>query len=461
VKSHRKIKRFDLARITQIDQIDDYSEKVFRAAKLYCELGWYVIPLEPGQKALAYKGVHYTMASRNLKTITGWFDPGTGKYPGHNIGIATGRANGIFALDVDCKEGEPNGFESLEELLRTDGVAMPSCPTQESPTGGKHFLFQWQENAASSTGKLGPSLDTRGGEADACKAHIVAWPSIIRNKHYKWLEGGQIPPIPSFITKRLGVAWTNKMQQGEGRGLEMAEDPDFEQQVPQSQIRRMLASIDPNTLSYDEWLRVGMAVHSQHPGEDGLDLWNTWSESGERYKAGECGKRWEGLPDMGKVRIATLFYFARKAGHTPEPQDVNPNSLALVTERMNEKNAVVMLGGKIRVLHELEGEMSLMDNRFHLLSVFDFKILYSNDTVLVGTERPKAMSVADIWLADVNRRQYTKGVGLFPQGEPQGYYNTWQGFQTSPEAGDCTLWLDHLENVLCHGNDQYYEYLLD
>jgi hypothetical protein len=423
VKPAPKITELSLTRTREIDNIRSFADRIWNAARMYCELGWYVVPLERGSKKLAFDGAHYSMASRNVETIDSWFNPEGGKYAGHNLGLATGRSNGLFALDIDKKDNV-DGFESLDEILLEDGAELPDCPVQSSPSGGKHYIFRWQENAVSSTGKLGPGLD------------------------------------PSFILSRLGVSWSHR--KGEYvRGLEGATDPDFEEIVPISQVVRMLRAIDPDELEYEEWLRVGMAIYSQHPDEHGLEAWDQWSATGRRYKQGECHKRWQGLPNTGNVRIASLFYFARQSGWEPQPKDVTSNPLAIVTERMNEKNAVVMLGGKIRVLHELDGEMSLMDQAYHLMTPYDFKVLYQNDKVLVGTDKPKAISVADLWLADPKRRQYTKGVGLFPGGAPSGYYNAWRGFHTVPREGSCEKWLFHLREVLCRGHDDYYEFLLD
>jgi hypothetical protein len=73
--------------------------------------------------------------------------------------IATGKASGVVALDVDIRPGV-HGPDSLEAL----GVAFhPTTPTAHSPSGGYHILFRWPGyEVRSSTSKLGPCLDVRG-----------------------------------------------------------------------------------------------------------------------------------------------------------------------------------------------------------------------------------------------------------------------------------------------------------
>ena len=45
----------------------------------------------------------------------------------------------------------------------------------------------------------------------------------------------------------------------------------------------------PADCSYDEWLKVGMAL--KHEGAD-CSVWDSWSSRGYKYKVGECAKKW-------------------------------------------------------------------------------------------------------------------------------------------------------------------------
>lgn len=81
-------------------------------------------------------------------------------------------------------------------------------------------------------------------------------------------------------------------------------------------LEQALEYIDPSTLSYQEWLEVGMALH-----ESGLPcgLWDSWSRRDPgRYHEGECYRKWEGfgLGD-GRVSSGTVAKMARDRGWAP------------------------------------------------------------------------------------------------------------------------------------------------
>lgn len=451
---------FDMADVLALDGNYDRNWQIYKSALIYIDAGYYVLPLVKGGKAIPPKkyGISYGNAARTKKTIDKWFDPDTGRFRGWNIGIATGKEGGVFVMDVDT-HGKENGYETLDHILKTEGD-LPAGPVQNTPNGGRHFLFHWQDNATSSTGKIGPAIDTRGGSVESCKGHIVAFPSIVDGKRYEWVAGGPLPEIPKWIMEKMGVPW-RATQRGTGRGNELVEDADQEEIIPLEQVRRLLTSINPDEVEYDEWLRIGMAIKSQHPGPEGLAEWDDWASHGTRYEPNECIKRWDAFDDLGATRMATLFFYANERGHIPEPTDKKPNKLGLVVERMNNHHAVVVIGNKIRILKEIDGEIEEMATPYNLLGRQDFRTLFENDTVCTDPQKGKFVSVADIWLSDPNRRTYPKGVGMFPDGEPEGYYNTWRGFAVKSAPGDCSLFKAHIANVICGGQEELYNYVLD
>ena len=74
-------------------------------------------------------------------------------------------------------------------------------------------------------------------------------------------------------------------------------------------VRRMLDFINPSTLTYDDWLAVGMAL--KNIGMDCND-WENWSRSDDRFKDGECERKWQTFHENGGLTIATLHDFASK-----------------------------------------------------------------------------------------------------------------------------------------------------
>ncbi|MBO4779713.1 MAG: PriCT-2 domain-containing protein [Selenomonadaceae bacterium] len=76
-------------------------------------------------------------------------------------------------------------------------------------------------------------------------------------------------------------------------------------------VRRMLDFIPPSSLTYDDWLAVGMAL--KNSGCDCSD-WENWSRADERFKDGECESKWNGFNREG-YDIGTLFMFAHQSGY--------------------------------------------------------------------------------------------------------------------------------------------------
>ena len=102
----------------------------------------------------------------------------------------------------------------------------------------------------------------------------------------------------------------------------------------------MLATINPNDLTYYQWLSIGMAIHSQH--QDALPVWDEWSRRGDRYKPDECTKRWKGFNAAGRegrVTMGTLFFHAKHNGWEPAKDDKFCDPVSLSVARLNETYA--------------------------------------------------------------------------------------------------------------------------
>ena len=83
-----------------------------------------------------------------------------------------------------------------------------------------------------------------------------------------------------------------------------------------------LESISPDC-SYDDWVRIGMALHEWEPSA-GLFIWDSWSARGDKYVAGEPEDKWESFTSGGGVTLGTLFEMAKRAGWEPPGHDHPP-----------------------------------------------------------------------------------------------------------------------------------------
>lgn len=438
-----------LSEIRKIDAIEDKNERMLQGALYYASRGIKVVPLRPDSKILppTNYGISYPHATCKEKTIEKWFGPG-GKFQGWNVGIACGGGN-VFVVDVDVKDPNKNGKETLEKIL--DGEKL-IAPKQKTPSGGEHYVFQSYNEGYGTTDKIGPGIDTRGGPDEVAKGHIAAWPSEIEGERYEWVEGGDFPDAPDFAVSALGQRWDS------GRGNENVEDDHIERQWSILQIQDMLIKISPDELSYDEWLMVGQAVHSQHPNQEGLALWQIWSEGGERYENGECSGRWGGFRPDGSVRMGSLIYFAKQHGWEPDPSNLGKGDFSDLVEELNAHSGFVVIQGKVKVAHSDEYGVHIMDRS-------DYHALFANKHVMVSSGRGvKKALVSKIWESDENRRECRQGIGFFPNEDLwyKGYVNLWQGWGVdASEDGSCELWKTHIRDVICKGNEDHFNYVMD
>jgi hypothetical protein len=139
---------------------------------------------------------------------------------------------------------------------------------------------------------------------------------------------------------------------------------------------------------------------------------------------------------------------------------------------MNEKHAVLPIGGKTRVATwgedpEFPGHQTII--RF--ATFFDFRALHDKyrHTILVEGHA-KEVPLGSWWIGHPHRRQYDNGLRFMPQRDDDvvnGTLNLWRGFAVAarkPEgksgASGCKLFLDHGLKIICNGSEEHYDYLI-
>ena len=139
------------------------------AALIYAERGWAVFPLRGKVPWIAKKdrgrGCHD--ATKDAAQIRAWWRD----MPSANVGIATGKVSGIFALDIDP---DKNGLVTLRELTARNGP-LPLTTTVKTGRGGWHGYFTMPADIPITigTGQIGPGMDHRGDGG-----YVVAPPSV-------------------------------------------------------------------------------------------------------------------------------------------------------------------------------------------------------------------------------------------------------------------------------------------
>ena len=166
------------------------------AALAYAGRGWRVIPIIAGTKRPAYDAWQRVATTDPAKIREWWTDR-----PTLGVGIVTGRASGIWALDVDVSHGK-QGDETLADLEAEHG-GLPATPEQINGSGGRHIIFRYPEGVAITNGmaaRLGPGLDVRGEGGQ-----IVAAPTM-HPETGRRTPGRSLPPPGHAGGRRPGVA---------------------------------------------------------------------------------------------------------------------------------------------------------------------------------------------------------------------------------------------------------------
>ena len=147
------------------------------AAVEYARMGWQVFPCHPtGHQPLVGRGFY--AATTDLDVIKSWWS----RHPGAAIGLRTGEASGVFAVDIDPRHG---GDISLEHLEAEHGE-LPETVENQTGGGGRHVLLHWPgRTVPCSTGRIGAGIDVKGDGG-----YIILPPSDHQSgRQYCWLIG--------------------------------------------------------------------------------------------------------------------------------------------------------------------------------------------------------------------------------------------------------------------------------
>ena len=210
------------------------------------------------------------------------------------VGLIPGRV-GIAVVDVD--RGDP------ADLMN---AWPPLAMVRTRRKGGVHLLYARPE------GGLGNKVWEAhgcGGEIRCDHGYVIIW------EEGKWAEavvGVQSGdsaldhPFPDDLMA------PRPRQETAVRGTRTTKA-----RVNAQMARHALGFIDPD-IDYDDWVRVGQALHDAFEGSDeGLNLWDVWSSDGEKYQLGDCTDRWPNFTLGGGISWGTIVSIAEHSGMPP------------------------------------------------------------------------------------------------------------------------------------------------
>lgn len=361
------------------------------AALKYAEKGWSVFPVVVNKKnPLTSNG--YKDASLDPSVINQWWD----KWPDANIGIPTGSITGTLVVDVDIKDGK-DGNISLQEL-ESKCTKLPETRRHNTPSGGYHLLFNIGSMVIPcSAGKLGEALDIR---ADG--GYIVVPPSVIEGIKYKIVNPEVvIADAPEWL---ISLALESKKSSSAGSSVTEGNRNEH--------IFKAALNCKRNNIPYEDAVKVVTDENDMcTPPLDDREIQRTLN-SAYRYEASTV------------------------------PQEI---------VGLNKKHAVVMVGGKCRVLNEIQCPIFNRPD-ISLSTPTDFMNRYANRKV---NDKP----LGQAWFNHPKRRQL-EGIVFAPGKDTPGQYNLWRGFAVDPKEGDCSLYLKHIKDIISSGDINIYNYII-
>ena len=277
-------------------------------------------------------------ATTDLEQITRWWD----QWPTANIGLATGKINGLVVVDVDTG-GEKQGAKTLGGLCAEHGEDWLSTGQVRTGGGGTHLFFKYPEGIEkipSGNGRFGKDID--------CKAdggYVVAPPSLhASGNSYTRLNDREPQALPDWLLNMALAGAAGKTPRGETpRGENPAWGKERRGRAPgftPLTVKRLAAALPYiKADGYDIWLKVGAAMHlAGMPVED----WIKWSERcPEKFEEGVCEVKWETFSRTeGEVAsLGSVFFLAKEAGWPADgrwSEEEMDATVATLTEALNE-----------------------------------------------------------------------------------------------------------------------------
>lgn len=223
------------------------------------------------------------------------------------VGVVLGpQSGGLLALDLDGEEA-PDVFR---QVFNRSIKALPRSVSWSSGLAGRgQIAFRVAREHWSLLRGRRRWLDSNG--KTVLELRWVGHQSVIAGAHpkttgYDWLPlrspaDLSVADAPEWLLEPLFKAPDEPIQAEYQPGSHDAE-----------RALGILQHITPRD-DYDNWLRVGMALHSADPGL--LSNWVDWSRGCSNFDEAECLVKWESFKGSG-VTIGTLYWLAEQDGYT-------------------------------------------------------------------------------------------------------------------------------------------------
>ena len=252
--------------------------------------------------------------------------------PDANIGVRLGECTKIgslylYVLDLDISSNDPIKIKQAYDRLNKIYKDYDKLPCVRSASrNSRHFYFlskillknkKLAHSETKTTVKVnGEDKVKNDWEIDLCSTgkQVVIPPSVFNGNTYAW-ERDLIDYLNDESKKALMII--NDMSL---ISLDLENDPqqvinpDVHKSYKINEIKRYLDRLPSNFYdNYDDWLHVGMALHSQFDDTDdeqeAIQLFDDFSKKSDKYEKGMAYKKWKSFVKQdGGITLGTIFF---------------------------------------------------------------------------------------------------------------------------------------------------------
>ena len=217
-----------------------------------------------------------------------------------------------------------------------------------------------------------------GRERRLYKVSKKNWEHLLRNK-YRWYSKensedklellwkkhqgvlmGAHPDTDGYFTKEnLGFEWATDLPELPGWIIESVKDKNKQQGKPIQETTRIVGpnfavnseiSVERDMQlakeamwalpveavdDYDIWITIGQSLHQLD--ESMLEEWDNWSKQSEKYREGECHKRWLSFSEKGGRTLGSLIHIAKEHGWKPNQDHLAMNVNDDLIEKLSKE----------------------------------------------------------------------------------------------------------------------------
>ncbi len=228
------------------------------------------------------------------------------------IGVCCGTpSGGLLFVDHDGK--------SASGLFDDWGIPVSSLPPSWTVTSGRdgrfQIIYQVPEHywADIRTRKYKTGVTDSEGKPEQVELRWDGCQSIVAGAHpltsgYSWVPGRS--PADLDIAEAPADLIARMLRQPVQAPLPLVSAAGSDDAT---RARSYLEALQPSRADdYDQWLEVGMALHSV---DDALLAdWITWSAQSSKFKPGDCEHKWRGFKSGGGITLGTLGQLAKQDG---------------------------------------------------------------------------------------------------------------------------------------------------